>query len=303
MAEGGIAAALGNVDADDDWRTHFRDTMQGGKMLNNWRMAQIHAQESGERVRELEQWGALFDRTEDGQNPAARLRRPHLPAPLPRRRPHRPRADPHPPGPRRPDGDRRVHGVRGHPAPEGRRPDRRRLRLLARAGALRRLQGPVGHPRHGRDRQGLADHVELLGVHGRRDGARLRRGRRAHRHGVRAVPSHRDGLAAGRPGDPRDRGRARRRRNPDEQARRALHAALRPGEDGPLDARRRGARDLHRGQGRPRHRARRRLPRHLAEAGRLRQAQAPEHVPPVPGARRRGHHERADGGRTRPATT
>ena len=66
MAEGGIAAAMANVDAADDWRTHFRDTMRGGKFLNNWRMAQIHAQESPERVRELEQWGALFDRTPGG---------------------------------------------------------------------------------------------------------------------------------------------------------------------------------------------------------------------------------------------
>jgi len=66
MAEGGIAAAMANVDQSDDWRTHFRDTMRGGKFLNNWRMAQIHAQESPERVRELEQWGALFDRTSDG---------------------------------------------------------------------------------------------------------------------------------------------------------------------------------------------------------------------------------------------
>ena len=67
MAEGGIAAAMANVDADDDWRTHFRDTMRGGKFLNNWRMAQLHAQEAPDRVRELEQWGALFDRTEDGR--------------------------------------------------------------------------------------------------------------------------------------------------------------------------------------------------------------------------------------------
>jgi succinate dehydrogenase / fumarate reductase flavoprotein subunit len=67
MAEGGIAAAMANVDPADDWRTHFRDTMRGGKMLNNWRMAQLHAQESPARIHELEQWGALFDRTEDGQ--------------------------------------------------------------------------------------------------------------------------------------------------------------------------------------------------------------------------------------------
>jgi succinate dehydrogenase / fumarate reductase flavoprotein subunit len=66
MAEGGIAAAMANVDTSDDWRTHFRDTMRGGKFLNNYRMAQLHAQEAPDRVRELEQWGALFDRTADG---------------------------------------------------------------------------------------------------------------------------------------------------------------------------------------------------------------------------------------------
>ena len=66
MAEGGVAAALGNVQAEDNWKVHFRDTMRGGKMLNNWRMAQLHAQESPDRVRELEDWGALFDRTKDG---------------------------------------------------------------------------------------------------------------------------------------------------------------------------------------------------------------------------------------------
>jgi succinate dehydrogenase / fumarate reductase, flavoprotein subunit len=66
MAEGGIAAAMANVYSDDNWRVHFRDTMRGGKMLNNWRMAQLHAQEAPERVWELEEWGALFDRTPDG---------------------------------------------------------------------------------------------------------------------------------------------------------------------------------------------------------------------------------------------
>jgi succinate dehydrogenase / fumarate reductase, flavoprotein subunit len=67
MAEGGIAAALGNVWPEDNWQVHFRDTMRGGKLLNNWRMAQIHAQEAPERVLELEEWGALFDRTNDGR--------------------------------------------------------------------------------------------------------------------------------------------------------------------------------------------------------------------------------------------
>jgi succinate dehydrogenase / fumarate reductase flavoprotein subunit len=67
MAEGGIAAAMGNVYPEDNWKVHFRDTMRGGKLLNNWRMAQIHAQEAPERVLELEAWGALFDRTQDGR--------------------------------------------------------------------------------------------------------------------------------------------------------------------------------------------------------------------------------------------
>ncbi|OGK80504.1 MAG: fumarate reductase/succinate dehydrogenase flavoprotein subunit [Candidatus Rokubacteria bacterium GWC2_70_16] len=66
MAEGGMAAAMGNVWKEDSWQVHFRDTMRGGKMLNNWRMAQLHAQESPDRVLELEEWGALFDRTKAG---------------------------------------------------------------------------------------------------------------------------------------------------------------------------------------------------------------------------------------------
>nr|MCS5538700.1 FAD-binding protein [Roseibacillus sp.] len=66
MAEGGVAAALGNVDSRDNWKIHFRDTMRGGKLLNQWRMAQLHAQQAPDRVHELEEWGAVFDRTEDG---------------------------------------------------------------------------------------------------------------------------------------------------------------------------------------------------------------------------------------------
>src|SRR5438270_12971554 len=66
MAEGGVAAALGNVYPEDNWKVHFRDTMRGGKLLNNWRMAQIHAQEAPDRVLEPEEWGALFDRTPNG---------------------------------------------------------------------------------------------------------------------------------------------------------------------------------------------------------------------------------------------
>ena len=67
MAEGGIAAALANVDDRDDWRVHFTDTMRGGQYLNQWRMAELHAKEAPDRVRELEAWGAVFDRTKDGR--------------------------------------------------------------------------------------------------------------------------------------------------------------------------------------------------------------------------------------------
>ena len=67
MAEGGIAAALGNLDPQDNWSVHFQDTMRGGQLINNWRMAELHAREAPERVYELEAWGAIFDRTPDGK--------------------------------------------------------------------------------------------------------------------------------------------------------------------------------------------------------------------------------------------
>ena len=67
MAEGGAAAAMGNVNSNDNWQVHFRDTMRGGKFLNHWRMAELHAKEAPERIWELEYWGALFDRTKEGK--------------------------------------------------------------------------------------------------------------------------------------------------------------------------------------------------------------------------------------------
>ena len=67
MAEGGVAAAMGNVDDRDNWKVHFADTMRGGQYINNWRMAELHAREAPDRIRELEAWGALFDRTPDGR--------------------------------------------------------------------------------------------------------------------------------------------------------------------------------------------------------------------------------------------
>jgi len=67
MAEGGVAASLANVDDRDNWRVHFADTMRGGQYVNNARMAELHAKEAPDRVRELEAWGSLFDRTSDGR--------------------------------------------------------------------------------------------------------------------------------------------------------------------------------------------------------------------------------------------
>jgi succinate dehydrogenase / fumarate reductase flavoprotein subunit len=69
MAEGGCAASMGNANSNDNWQVHFRDTMRGGKFLNNWRMAELHAKEAPDRVWELESYGALFDRTADGRKP------------------------------------------------------------------------------------------------------------------------------------------------------------------------------------------------------------------------------------------
>ena len=67
MAEGGMAAAMAHNDDRDSWRVHFADTMRGGQYINNWRMAELHAKEAPDRVRELEAWGAVFDRTDDGR--------------------------------------------------------------------------------------------------------------------------------------------------------------------------------------------------------------------------------------------
>src|SRR5688500_2406006 len=67
MAEGGMAAAMANDDDRDNWKVHFSDTMRGGQYVNNWRMAELHAKEAPDRVRELEAWGAVFDRTADGR--------------------------------------------------------------------------------------------------------------------------------------------------------------------------------------------------------------------------------------------
>ena len=95
MAEGGAAAAMGNVNPKDNWQVHFRDTMRGGKLINNWRMAELHAKEAPDRIWELEAWGALFDRTKDGKISQRNFGGHEYPRLGARRRPDRPGADPH----------------------------------------------------------------------------------------------------------------------------------------------------------------------------------------------------------------
>ena len=140
-------------------------------MLNNWRMAQLHAQEAPERVRELEQWGAMFDRTADG-NILQRAFGGHTFKRLCHVGDRTGLGDDsHAAGPRRAHGLRRVHGVHDRAAADGRRALRRRDRILARAGAVRCFQGEIGGDGHRRNWQSLADHLEFLGIHRRWNGA------------------------------------------------------------------------------------------------------------------------------------
>ena len=136
MAEGGIAAALANVDDRDSWKVHFADTMRGGQYVNNWRMAELHAKEAPDRVRELEAWGAVFDRTTDGrilQRNFGGHRYPRLAHVGDRTGLEMIRTlQDHGIHQRH----RRAHGVHGRRAAQGRRPRRRRVRLRPRARPL-----------------------------------------------------------------------------------------------------------------------------------------------------------------------
>ena len=174
MAEGGMAAAMANVDDRDSWKVHFADTMRGGQYLNNWRMAELHAKEAPDRVRELEAWGAVFDRTKDGkilQRNFGGHRYPRLAH----------------------VGDRtglemirtlQDHGIHQgiqvymeHTITKlfvGRRARRRGASATtARSGYPARVQGQGGGAGDGRHRPRLQDHQQQLGVHRRRTGAGL----------------------------------------------------------------------------------------------------------------------------------
>ena len=214
MAEGGMAAAMGNVDDRDNWRVHFADTMRGGQYLNNPRMAELHAKEAPDRVRELEAWGAVFDRTKDGrilQRNFGGHRYPRLAH----------------------VGDRTglemIRTLQDHGIHQGIdfhmectiltllkrwRPRGRRILLRPRARTLPALSRQGRGARHRRHRPRFQNHQQQLGVHRRRPLARLSRRRDADGHGVRAIPSHRNDLAAQRARHSGHRRRARRRRRP-----------------------------------------------------------------------------------------
>ena len=335
MAEGGIAAALANVDDRDNWKVHFADTMRGGQYVNNWRMAQLHAQEAPARVRELEAWGAVFDRTQGRQHPAAQLRRAQVPAPGARRRPHRPRTHPHAAGPRHPPGHRGLHGAHGHPAAEGRRPHRRCARpttasaagsTVFKAKAIVLATGGIG-----KAYKITSNSWEYTG-----DGHTLAYDAGAELIDMEFVQFHPTGMVwppsvrgilvtegvRGEGGvlrnnkgerfmfgDIPDNYKPQTAKDEEEGFRYVLGDKNANRAAGTADARPR--RPLHRprGEGGPRQPARRRLPRTANLRRVVRQAaerlqgrgaleeEAAEHVPPVQGTRRARHHEGGDGGR------
>ena len=209
---------------------HFRDTMRGGKMLNNWRMAQLHAQEAPERVQELEDWGALFDRTEDGLisqrdfggHRYARLAHVGDRTGLEMIRTLQQRAVAL-------GIDVFMECTVTEMLKDGRRAISGAFGYWRETGRFVVFEAPVGGPRHRRHRQVLQGHLELLGVHRRRPRAGAAGRRLADQHGVRAVPPDRHGLAAVGEGAPGHRVGARRRRHPEELRGQAVHVRLHPG--------------------------------------------------------------------------
>ena len=328
MAEGGMAAAMANNDDRDSWKVHFADTMRGGQYVNNWRMAEIHAKEAPDRVRELEGWGAVFDRTTDGrinQRNFGGHRYPRLAH----------------------VGDRTglelIRTLQDHAIHTGMtvHMEHTVIELLLDGG---RAAGVLAYDRErGRFHVFAAKAIVLAtgGVgraykitsnswEGTGDGHALAYRAGAELIDMEFIQFHPTGMVwpPSVQGHSRDRRRARRGRRAEEQrgpplhvrrhprqlqaadgGRRgrglALHAGRqeRPPSAGAADARPRGALHQPRGEGGARVPARRRVPRHRVDQGedrRLRgahQAQAPEHVPPVQGAGRPRHHEGADGGR------
>ena len=244
MAEGGCAAAMGNVNPNDNWQVHYRDTMRGGKFLNNWRMAELHAKEAPDRVSGARGLGRGLRPDQGRQDQPAELRRPRVPAAGARRRPDRAGDDPQPAAEgrgdaaggrgrvRRPGGDdqglRRDH----HHRADARRcwrggADRRGVRLLQGHRPVRAVRGARGGARHRRHRQDLQGHLELLGVHRRRARAGAAGRGQAAEHGVRPAAPDRDGVAALGARAAGHRVGARRRRRAAQLRGQAVHVQLR----------------------------------------------------------------------------
>jgi succinate dehydrogenase/fumarate reductase flavoprotein subunit len=213
MAEGGMAAALSTTDDRDSWQVHFRDTMRGGKMLNHWRMAQLLALEAPDRVKELEAWGALFDRTPDGRilqrnfggHQYPRLAHVGDRTGLEMIRTLQDKSV----------GDAKVDVFMectvARLLKDG---DRTGLEMIRTLQDHAIHQGIDVHMEVTvsallMDGGRVAGHLELLGVHGRRAWPRLPRRCRAHRHGIHPVPPHGHGVAAVGSRHPRHRVGAR----------------------------------------------------------------------------------------------
>ncbi len=340
MAEGGCAAAMGNVNPNDNWQVHFRDTMRGGKFLNNWRMAELHAKEAPDRVWELEAWGALFDRTPDGKisqrnfggHEYPRLAHVGDRTGLEMIRTLQQKVVALQQEDAREHGDPeamikvfaettitrlvkdggRIAGAFGYIRESGRFVCSRRQRSSwPPAGSAR----PSRYSSNSWEYTGDGHALALLA------GAELLNMEFVQFHPTHMVwPLSVRGPAGHRVG-PRRRRRAAQLRG------QAVHVRLRarrvpgpvrgdrgggrplvhrpgaqPAPAGAAAPRRGGPCDQRRGQGRPRVAARRRVPRHrLPAPGRGDPAQAAVHVPPVQGAGRRRHHQGADGGRPGPA--
>ena len=336
MAEGGVAAALGHVAEADSWKVHFRDTMVGGKLLNNPRMAELHAKEAPDRVRELEYLGRRVRPDPRRPDPPATVRRAHAPAPRPCRRPDRARDDPDAPGPggrgwastvymectitRLITGAGRVTGAFGYwrttgvpvafPG-EGRRPRDR----AAPAGPTRspRTRGSTAATARRWPTTAGAELIDMEFVQFHPTGmvwppgvrgllvTEAVRGEGGILRNARRRAVHVEVPARGpaRRSTPRPTRRPARWVTALSQGRRDRRAAATRA----VDPRQRRAGHLHRGPRGSGLAARRRLPRHQLPAAGPGPAQAAVDVRPVQGAGRRRHHDGSDGGRARRPTT
>ena len=217
MAEGGMAAAMGNVDDRDNWKVHFSDTMRGGQYVNNWRMAELHAKEAPDRVRELEAWGAVFDRTKDGkilQRNFGGHKYPRLAHVGDRTGLEMIRTLA---GSRHSSGNRSLYGGHRRFPAQRRRPRCRRFAYEREHGRFRIFKAKAVILATGGI--GRAYKITSNSWEGTGDGHSLayRCGRGTDRYGIHPISPDRNGLSADRSRNSRNRRCARRRRNLEKQ--------------------------------------------------------------------------------------